>query len=138
MISPLIDPTPLLARLDKLVTTNSASAFGVPGAIFGVSAPDGREVIVHKGHDASGQLLSPDTLVPIASASKLALGLLILTLADEGIIGIDEDLRDYLPEARAAPCEGVTIKRLLSHTSGLPLEIQHELSSPPADPRLFR
>lgn len=126
-----INPDPLLARLDKLVTTNHASSFGVSGAIFGVSSADGREVIVQQGHDASGHLeLASDTLVPIASASKLALGLLILRMFDEGVINIDEQLREYLPEAQAARHKGVTIKRLLSHTSGLPLEIQHELSVP--------
>ncbi len=127
------DPAPMIARLDKIVSTRAGSPFGLPGAVFAVATRDGAVTVVAKGEDALGRPIKERALFPLASASKLATGLVILSLIDAGVLLLDAAIGAYLPEAAAARTDGVTIRRLLCHTSGLPLEVPHELSSPPGN-----
>jgi beta-lactamase class C len=61
--------------------------------------------------------------------------LLVLRLVDLGKLDLQAGIGDYLPTARSATIPGVTIQRLLCHTSGLPLEIPHDFSTPPGSVR---
>lgn len=62
-----------------------------------------------------------DKVVPIASASKWLSGAVIMTLVDEGKLSLDDTVSKYLPEFGGEK-SGITIRHLLSHTSGLPSE----------------
>lgn len=58
---------------------------------------------------------------PIASLSKPITALAVMQLVDEGAVNLDTPIKTYLPEleindSRAA---NITIRHLLSHTSGL-------------------
>lgn len=53
----------------------------------------------------------------VASVSKVATALAVLRLVDQQKIKLDEDIRTYLPEI---PYEGVTVRMLLNHRSGIP------------------
>jgi CubicO group peptidase (beta-lactamase class C family) len=86
---------------------------------------------VSLGVDAQGEPIQADSLFALTSTSKLALALLVLRLVEDGELEIDGELALYLPRAAAAAINGVTIRRLLSHTSGLPLEVRNNFSSPP-------
>lgn len=121
----------LRSRLERIVTNKGESAFGVPGAVFGVTARDGTVLIEGMGVDGAGAEVTSRSFMPIASASKLATGLLILRLAEEGALDLDAEIGTYLPECEAAKTSGITLKRMLNHTSGLPVELRHELSDPP-------
>ncbi len=64
------------------------------------------------------------TLYRIASITKTFTGTAILQLRDEGRLHLDDPAVEHLPELRAAASpfgriETVTIRRLLSHESGL-------------------
>lgn len=132
MASGLHDMTQvLLARLKRLVTADPDESFGVPGAIFAVACPNGDHAVAALGSDAAGVPLGESTFLTLASTSKLALGLVMLRLVERGAIELDAELSRYLPEAEASRSPDVTIRRLLSHTSGLPLEVRHSLSEPP-------
>lgn len=74
------------------------------------------------GVDAAGTPITPTSLFPVASITKLATALAILRLVDAGSLAIEDSLADHLPGAAAARPE-VTIRRLLSHSSGLPLDL---------------
>lgn len=87
------------------------------------------------GVDAAGAVIDSGDLFPVGSASKLATGLLILRLVDLGTFELDAPLSEYLPAAAASSDANITIRRLLTHTSGLGLEAPHELSSPPGELR---
>ena len=93
----------------------------VPGMVIGAWREGASPAFVVTGTDARGQLLTEDTLFPVTSITKLALALCILRLVDQGIIGLDDLLGRYVPEAQAAR-PGVTLRTLLNHTSGLPSE----------------
>lgn len=60
----------------------------------------------------------------IASVSKLFTCAAIMKLVEEGKINLDEPLTTYLPEfsiqTRGWPMSGITIRRMLTHHSGLP------------------
>ena len=53
----------------------------------------------------------------LASVSKIFTSAVILQLVQERMIGLDDSLRRFFPEL---PYQGITVRHLLSHTSGLP------------------
>lgn len=71
------------------------------------------------GTDEKGVPLTPESLFPVASLTKLATALAILRLADQGLLAIGDRLEQFVPMAAAAHA-GVTIQQLLTHTAGLP------------------
>jgi CubicO group peptidase (beta-lactamase class C family) len=67
------------------------------------------------------------TLFRIASITKPFTGTAIMQLRDAGMLDLDDPAVRWLPELRGAvsglaPIEAVTIRRMLSHESGLPSE----------------
>jgi beta-lactamase class C len=113
---------PLPALVGSIITPEPRFPFQVPGLGVLVERRDGTGAETFAGTDSAGTPFRRDTLFPIASASKLATGLAVFRLIDRGWIELDAPLSRYLPEARAAAA-GVTIRMLMSHTSGLPLEV---------------
>jgi CubicO group peptidase (beta-lactamase class C family) len=62
-----------------------------------------------------------DTVFDLASLTKpLAGAAVALALVDRGVFSLDEEVTAFLPELKRLAGEGVTFRRLLSHTSGLP------------------
>ncbi len=57
--------------------------------------------------------------VRIASASKWLAAATLLTLVDEGLLKLDEPIGKFLPKFKDEK-EKITLRQLLSHTSGLP------------------
>lgn len=93
-----------------------------PGMVIAVAWGDRAPEYLVAGVDAAGQPLNADSLFPVASIAKLATALAVLRLAATGALTLDDPLADHLPDAAAAS-EGVTLRALLSHTSGLPLDL---------------
>jgi len=60
-----------------------------------------------------------DTQVMIGSITKTFTALLVMQLRDEGRLTLDDDVSTWLPGTRHT---GVTVRQLLSHTSGLQRE----------------
>ncbi len=60
--------------------------------------------------------LSVNTPFQLASVSKMFTASAIMLLHDKGLLEYDEDLRKYIPEF---PTNGITIRNLLNHRSGL-------------------
>ncbi|MBQ7850111.1 MAG: beta-lactamase family protein [Clostridia bacterium] len=62
----------------------------------------------------------PDTLFRVASITKMATALATLSCIAEGCFGLDSPVRALLPDTpHAEVLDGVTVRHLLSHTSGL-------------------
>jgi CubicO group peptidase (beta-lactamase class C family) len=72
---------------------------------------------------AAGRPAGPDVLYRIASITKTFTGTAIMRLRDEGKLDLDDPVVKWVPEladsATPATIGGVTIRRLLSHESGL-------------------
>lgn len=61
-----------------------------------------------------------DTRFMIGSVSKPLSAMLMLIQAKKGLVDLNKTISDYLPEFSGKPAGKVTIKQLLSHTSGIP------------------
>ena len=69
--------------------------------------------------------MAEDPMYRIASITKIVAGLTVLRLVDRGVLDLDRPVKEYwqgltLSDKRAE--ETVTLRHLLSHTSGLPKE----------------
>ena len=99
----------------------------VPGLVLAV-ARDGQPVErLVVGADAAGTPLAEDSLFPVASITKLATALAVLRLRDDGALRLDDSIVRYLPEAASAQ-PGVTVRKLLCHTAGLPTDVSSKLA----------
>ncbi|MCA8961546.1 MAG: serine hydrolase [Planctomycetes bacterium] len=87
-------------------------AFLVTGASVWIDTP------IHSQSTYLGDHTS-DTVIAIASASKLVSAVAILTLVDDGLIDLDVALSSYLPQFTGSKGT-MTVRQMFSHTSGLP------------------
>ena len=81
--------------------------------------------IVSKGAygwvDAENTLpMQEDTIFEMASITKMFTATAIMLLVREGKLSVDDEYVKYFPEF---PYEGVTIRHLLTHTSGMPEDL---------------
>ena len=68
----------------------------------------------------TGEPMTPDTIFDAASLTKvIACTPAIMLLIERGEIGLDEPVMRYLPEFKDGGKEKITIRHLLTHTSGL-------------------
>ncbi|MYW48774.1 serine hydrolase domain-containing protein, partial [Streptomyces sp. SID161] len=101
-------------RLDTLARTHR-----VPGAQLVLDT--GADVVaVHTGtaDAATGSPFTGQTAVPLGSLTKPYTAALVMLLADDGDLDLDEPAAEHLPELSGTPA--VTVRQLLSHTAGLP------------------
>jgi CubicO group peptidase (beta-lactamase class C family) len=61
-----------------------------------------------------------DTKFMIGSISKPLTATLVLIQVQKGLLQLDKTLATYLPEFKDKPAANVTIRQLLTHTSGIP------------------
>ncbi len=115
-------PSDQLQELAARVVSRPDTPFCTPGLAVVIAPQGGESTRVCVGTDAVGEPIRTDTLFPIASATKLATGLALLRLVEQGLVDVDAPLRRYLPRARAADT-GITLRQMTSHTSGLPLDL---------------
>ncbi|WP_168207858.1 serine hydrolase [Spirosoma sp. KCTC 42546] len=80
------------------------------------------KVILAKGYGLANVELNvpatPQSVYAIASVSKQFLATGILMLAQEGKLKLDDDIHKYYPQAPQT-WQGITLRHLLSHTSGI-------------------
>lgn len=110
-----------VADVDEYVT-KYIKKNGLPGAAI-VIVKDG-EILYEKGygHDSKGEPLTENSKIGLASGTKPFTAFAVLQLVDEGKIKLDEPVVSYLPELNLDDprWNQVTVRQLLSHTSGLP------------------
>ncbi|CAN7326949.1 serine hydrolase [Microbacterium maritypicum] len=106
-------------------------AFATPGIAAAVVSDGGVELIV-RGRDGDGRTITPHTLFRIASMSKSMTATAVMLLVQDRKIALDDRVIDTLPEFTMADerYEEVTIRQLLSHTSGLSLRTNPEFALP--------
>ncbi|KAI0133700.1 beta-lactamase [Xylariales sp. AK1849] len=91
------------------------------GASIAVNV-DGEDVVDLWGGFADADHNRPwteDTIVPVASTTKMLSSLAVLILVDSGAITVYDKVSKYWPEFAANGKEDVEIRHLLSHTSGV-------------------
>ena len=84
--------------------------------------------IVAKGaygfRDAENKLpMREDTIFEMASVTKMFTATAVMLLAREGRLGLDDEYVKFFPDY---PYPGVTVRHLLTHTSGMPEDFDTE------------
>ncbi|MEP6548530.1 MAG: putative sulfate exporter family transporter [Gammaproteobacteria bacterium] len=94
----------------------------IPGVCLGVIK--GGILIKATGYGYSNVELQvpvlPTALFQSGSVAKQFTAAAVMLLVEEGRVGLDDPVVKYLPEARAAAWNAVTVRQLLTHTSGIP------------------
>jgi serine-type D-Ala-D-Ala carboxypeptidase len=104
------------ADLERGAFPGAVLAVGVGGEIAGISA-HGR----HEWTERSAAVLADSTLFDLASVTKaVATTVAVMLLVEDGRMALDDPVRNYLPNFEGQFKERVTIRHLLTHTSGLP------------------
>ncbi|GAB4056026.1 serine hydrolase domain-containing protein [Spirosoma litoris] len=105
--------------VDAIIKTHMTSKH-----IQGVSIAVVRQgkVTLAKGYGLANVELNvpatPQSVFAIASVSKQFIATGILMLAQEGKLGLDDDIHKFYPDAPQT-WQGITLRHLLSHTSGI-------------------
>ncbi|GAB3892026.1 serine hydrolase domain-containing protein [Kibdelosporangium lantanae] len=105
----MVEPGPGAAELSELVASR-ARVHRVPGAQLAVYR-DEKLTAVSAGIDDG-------VAVPIGSIGKAFTATVAMVLVADGDVDLDEPVGTHVPEARGAVA-GLTLRGLLSHTSGL-------------------
>ncbi len=93
---------------------------GVPAVTMAVDAPGRPPVIIAAGtaERGGGAALTVNAPFRVASITKLFVATVVLQLVQEGRIGLDDALARHVTGYPGA--DGITVRQLLSHTSGVP------------------
>jgi len=112
------------------------STYDVPGAALALIKDDG--IVLERGYGfrdlASHAPVTTATLFNIGSISKSFTALGIAQLVGQHQVDLDTPVVRYLPELRLSDpqaTQAITLRRLLSHTSGLPPDGQWPQQVPP-------
>lgn len=92
------------------------------GASYAVLIGDEVVVDLWGGHAdlALTKLWDKDTIAQVSSCSKIIVSLCGLLLVDRKLISLDEPVATYWPEFAQNGKEGLLVRQIFSHTSGLP------------------
>ena len=121
-------PQSIISEVHALIEAE-LSAAPVPGAAVGI-VRDG-ELAAFVSHGVadmeSGAAPTSRSIARVASVTKTFTATAIMQLRDASLLALDDPLLLHIPEftgaqAVAAPLEGVTIRRMLTHHSGLSTE----------------
>lgn len=110
-----------LADIDRAIEA-AVAARKLPGAVFRME----RGGAVHEraygrlGFEADAGAVTPDTIFDVASLTKVvATAPAVLVLAEEERIDLEAPLVRYVPECAGGGKDTITVRQLLTHTSGL-------------------
>ncbi|MBE3576561.1 MAG: beta-lactamase family protein [Limnochordales bacterium] len=107
----------------KQVIEDSIKRNYIPGAVL-LAARRGTVVLYEAfGVAQRTQDIRPmekDTLFDLASVTKLFTATAVMILLEEGKLRLDDPVKDFIPAFAQKGKQDITIRQLLTHTSGLP------------------
>lgn len=120
----------LQGALDAAVERGSLGAIAAAVIVPGEGAWSGAA-----GTTPDGAPLTPDAQFAIASVTKTVVAAQVLTLVEQGLIGLDDEIADHLPPDLEVDANGATVRELLSMLSGLahePERVEPDIVEAPA------
>lgn len=118
------DDTALQEALDAFKSSRR-----IPGIAAALATPEGPAWLGASGFAdiESETLAETDTIFRVGSITKTLTAAAVMQLRDEGRLVLDDPLPDHLPELREmvnpwGRIDEITIRRVLTHESGLPVE----------------
>jgi len=112
------DASGQLERLAELIQ-GWVAAGEVDGIAVAVAIHDDQVAEFHAGDAAGGRPAQADTLWPLASISKLYTAAAVMALVERGALTLSLPVHAVLPKFTGGGKEAVTLRHLLTHTSGL-------------------
>jgi D-alanyl-D-alanine carboxypeptidase len=102
------------------LTDSLARVFNLPGLVVGVRRAGEEPNIVASGRAdlGSGRRMTPPDRFRVGSLTKPMVATVILQLADEGLLSLDDSIARFLPGV-LPDADRITLRQLLNHTSGL-------------------
>lgn len=110
-------PAALHAGLESALARVNEQA---PGCVIGV-ARDGERAVLARGQAdlERGSALTADSVLEAGSVAKQFTAYLVLLLAKEGKLSLDDPLARHLPEFAGLPAGAATLRQAMQHTAGL-------------------
>jgi CubicO group peptidase (beta-lactamase class C family) len=122
----------IMSQLDEVVSGHAAKGFN--GSVL---VANKCRVLLEKGYGMADfeqkQPNAPETVFNLASVSKQFTAMSIMMLRDKGLLDIEDPLSKYISDYPDG--DQITIKNLLSHTSGIPEYTTASFVADAADPR---
>lgn len=116
--TPVVDPADLEARVLAAMEQH-----GIPGAIVLYDAPETGiwKAALGVANIETGEPMTTDMHMRIASITKTFTSTMILQLVDQGALAMDDTLASLLPSQASLPnADAITLRHLLTMQSGLP------------------
>ncbi len=114
---------PDLSTIDR-IAQEAVDAGEVPGAVILVGQGDRvlyRKAVGFRSLVPTREVMSEETIFDVASLTKVvATTSAVMLLVEEGKVRLDLPLGHYLKEFGSSDRKGMTVRRLLTHTAGLP------------------
>jgi uncharacterized protein YbbC (DUF1343 family)/CubicO group peptidase (beta-lactamase class C family) len=118
----ILEPEPQYARIDEVARQEIASG-GLPGAVILVGHQGKivyRKAFGFRSIVPQRQPMTENTIFDIASLTKVvATTTALMRLVDAGLVSLDAPVGKYWPEFRCNGKSQITIRQLMTHTSGL-------------------
>ncbi|MFZ2090046.1 MAG: exo-beta-N-acetylmuramidase NamZ domain-containing protein [Desulfobaccales bacterium] len=119
------------ARIDSIARQEITSG-GFPGAVILVGNQGNivyRKAFGYRSVSPQQQPMTENTIFDIASLTKVvATTTAVMRLVDAKLIKLDDPVGKYLPEFKCNGKSSITIKQLLTHTSGLRADVNPKCS----------
>lgn len=115
------EPASAPALIDRAVADGA-----IPGAVLAAGVRTAEPVLLHVAGDAqrdsqARRPMTAETIFDLASLTKVTATLpCILALTAAGEMGLDDEVRRFRPAFAGPGKDQVTVRQLLTHTSGLP------------------
>jgi D-alanyl-D-alanine carboxypeptidase len=113
-----IQPEPTMGEELQVSLDNAIATYGGKGVCLAVILPDGQTWVGTSGISTGNTPISPDMMFSIGSATKNFTSAVILQLADEGVLTLEDSLFEWLPSFPNIDST-ITIRQLLNHTNGI-------------------
>ena len=117
-----VDPGSLARMLDSVVVPGLAK-YHIPGMVIAIVHDS--DIVLVKGYGyANVEQKTPfdpdNTVIRIASVSKLFTGTAVMQLVDRGMVDMNTDINNYLARFKVEnwPGKPITLQHLLTHTAG--------------------
>lgn len=113
------EPDPSVAVALQELLDSQVEEQDIPGMIMGVRLPDGTVLIRSAGAtDPDGKVAwTADTQSALGSVTKTFTAVVIMQLVNEGTLSLDDTMDKWFPDQPNG--DKITVRMLLSHTSGL-------------------
>lgn len=124
LITACAEPAGPSSEEQLLRDTEAIHALGVSGVQARTIGPDGRQAVATSGTAdlTTGRPVSPDGYFRMASTSKALVATVVLQLAAEATLSLNDTVDHWLPgvvQGNGNDGNRITIRHLLQHTSGV-------------------